>query len=471
MKGRKLFLVLFFAFFLLGGSSWAELTEDNLPVDEANDESNVVIVEKKNQSPNKVLEYREELPYPSNKIEYSSLPDPDPGDEGDDEVESQLNVIPSVSIELGSIALPHGANTLRVAVYRRAGLLYVSATREFTVTDLATGRAVAKNKAYRQWKFRKAKDGIETNIWGTHDGPIRLETSNPNGRILVGTDLYRGKVDIIRDRRGVAAVNIVNIDDYLYGVLPKEVPESWSEEALKAQAIASRSYALYRKLNNRGMYFDLDSTIFSQVYGGVKYEDPRTNRAVDETEGIVLTYEGRVIQALFHAASGGHTEPVENVWGTNGDSPTPYLEGVVDPFDADEGSYQWSRTINLNTVKSRLNRSGISVGNIESVEVVQRNPTSDRVLLLKIDHSVGKSLNLSGHRFRMALGPTYYVRSTIFRLQSQEGKLKLTGSGFGHGVGLPQESARAMAEQGYDHLQILNYFYPGVNFNRLSPES
>lgn len=378
----------------------------------------------------------------------------------------KLNIVPSGSIKIELMDLPMRTDTLRVAVYRKAGLLFVSATRKFTVTDLASGKSVTSNKAYRQWKFRKVEGGIETNLWGIHRGPIRLETSNPNGLILVGTELYRGVVDIIRDTRGVAAVNIVNVEEYLYGVLPKEVPEGWPPEALKAQAIASRGYALYRKLNNRGLYYDLDSTVLSQVYGGVKVEDPRTNTAVDETRGMVLTFEGQIIQSLFHAASGGHTEPVENVWGDNGDRPIPYLGGVWDPFDADGGSIQWSRTLNLDTIRQRLNRSGIPLGKIKSVEVVERNDETDRVLLLKINHNSGSPSYLSGNSFRMALGPTYNVKSTIFRIEFHNGALKLSGSGFGHGVGLPQESARAMASQGYDYLQILSYFYPGVKFKR-----
>jgi stage II sporulation protein D len=119
-------------------------------------------------------------------------------------------------------------------------------------------------------------------------------------------------------------------------------------------------------------------------------------------------------------------------------------------------------------VRRRLARNGIAVGRIKSVEVVERNEATDRVLLLKILHDAGGPHYISGHKFRMAVGPAYDVKSTMFQVESQDGVLRISGLGYGHGVGLPQESARAMAEKGYDHLQILSYFYPGVEFRRFS---
>ena len=461
MKGKKIPPILFSIFLLLVNLSSAEFIEE-----EGSGAGRVLTETKTNIEERSLPEsYAPSLGY---ELDPGTVSTP----EGDSQAAFELGIIPIVPTEIGSITLPRRADSLRVAVYRRAGLLYISATREFTVTDLATGKALSKDKAYTQWKFRKVESGIETNLMGTHRGPIRVETANPQGRIMVGTELYRGKVDIVRDGAGLNVVNIVNVEDYLYGVLPKEVPENWPTEALKAQAIASRSYALYRKLNNpAGGYYDLDSTVYSQVYGGAKHEDERTNRAVDETRGLVLTYGGRVIQALFHAASGGHTEPVGNVWGVNGDSPAPYLDGVADPFGSDGYSHRWSRTISLEVVRRRLTRNGIAVGCRKSIEVVDRNAATDRVLLLKIVHDAGGPHYISGHKFRMAVGAAYDVKSTMFQVESQDGVLRLSGLGYGHGVGLPQESARAMAEKGYDHPQILSYFYPGVEFRRFSVRS
>ena len=148
---------------------------------------------------------------------------------------------------------------------------------------------------------------------------------------------YRGTIQVDRVGKRLRAINVVGLEQYLYGVVPAEVPDDWAPEVLKAQAVAARSYAIAtRKLSGA---FDLFPDVRSQVYRGVDEEEDSTNAAVDETAGQVLTYAGRPIIAYFHSTSGGRTASVQDVWA--GSKPTPYLTGVDDPYDSISPHHVW----------------------------------------------------------------------------------------------------------------------------------
>jgi stage II sporulation protein D len=148
---------------------------------------------------------------------------------------------------------------------------------------------------------------------------------------------YRGTIQVDRVGRRLRAINVVRLEQYLYGVVPAEVPDDWPDEVLKAQAVAARSYALATR--KTGGDFDLFPDVRSQVYRGVDEEEESTNAAVDETAGEVLTYGGRLIIAYFHSTSGGRTASVRDVWPDS--RPTPYLIGVDDPYDSLSPHHTW----------------------------------------------------------------------------------------------------------------------------------
>jgi stage II sporulation protein D len=152
-----------------------------------------------------------------------------------------------------------------------------------------------------------------------------------SGTIQIGGTTYRGALEVIpteSDAGALNAINAVPLDQYVKGVIPNESPSSWPLAALRAQAIAARSYALTGRIDGNG--FDLYEDTRSQVYDGVASETARTNRAADETKGEVVRYGGEVAQTFFSACSGGHTESVENVFFGPA---VPYLVGVPDPYD------------------------------------------------------------------------------------------------------------------------------------------
>ena len=210
-------------------------------------------------------------------------------------------------------------------------------------------------------------------------GVIRV--SGPEGLVTVANKgVYR---DVIEYRPGlsggVTAVNKVELENYIQGVVPNESPGSWPIEALKAQAVAARSYAL--GTNSGNPVFDHYDTAASQVYGGYSSEQVKTNRAVARTRGEVLRYQGKVIVAYFHSTSGGHTENNENIF--TGSEPLPYIRGVPDPWDKTSPYHRWRLTY---TARSLGNALG--VGRLRSVNVTKRG-VSGRIVWAKFRGSNG----------------------------------------------------------------------------------
>ena len=236
-----------------------------------------------------------------------------------------------------------------------------------------------------------------------------LRVSSPNGLVTVaGKGVYR---DVIEYRPGlsggVTAVNRVGLENYIKGVVPNESPGSWPIEALKAQAVAARSYAL--GTNSGNPVFDHYDTAASQVYGGYSSEQARTNRAVAQTRGEVLRHDGEVITAYFHSTSGGHTENNENIF--TGSTPLPYIRGVRDPWDRYSPYHRWRASYG-----SRGLGGALGVGRLRSVDVTKRG-VSGRIVWAKFRGSGGSTRlhGWSGIRARLGLRD---APSTIKRISA-----------------------------------------------------
>ena len=253
-------------------------------------------------------------------------------------------------------------------------------------------------------------------------------------------------------------VNTLKLENYLRAVVPKEMIASWPIEALKAQAVAARTYALYQRRKRTDYLYDVDATILSQVYGGKRTERPKTDRAVSETRGKVLLKGGRLVLAYFHANSGGFTEDSGNVWRVS----FPYLQSKADPYSRRKKS-AWAYGLSLAELSRRLKRRGIRVGRVSRVIPLERT-ASGRIKAFRVVGSRG-SRKLSGNTFRIGVGSTR-MQSTLVRFRDGGrgggGRLKMEGRGLGHGVGMSQWGANEMARRGMGHQEILSFYYPGT---------
>lgn len=272
---------------------------------------------------------------------------------------------------------------------------------------------------------------------------------------------YRGSFRVlVKNNSKVQAINYIGLEKYLYGVVPREMSPGWKEDALKAQAVAARTYALYIKEKSKDKPYDLVATTASQVYGGYGAEDTATTRAVDATRGEVMTHEGRLVIAYFHANSGGFTESAKNVWVAD----LPYLRGIPDPYSENIPGGEWELSLSYDAIRDMLNQYGLKIGAISEISPVQISPSGRPVSMLVLSGR-GKTV-LKSNDFRLKIG-AMKLKSTLFRLQQSRDGLQINGRGFGHGVGMSQWGAYRMAQAGYSYKDILKHYYKDVRVTGL----
>lgn len=272
---------------------------------------------------------------------------------------------------------------------------------------------------------------------------------------------YKGEVVILRDRnKKLLAINYLKLSDYLKGVLYNEVSHWWPMEALKAQAIAARTFAIYNCIQNQDKEYDVTSTVASQVYRGSNSERFRTNLAINSTVNKVLIYKGEIIPSFYHACSGGYTEDSQNVWGID----LPVLNGVVDNFSKNSPYFNWNIEISSFDITKKFQDSGYNIGKILNISIINRS-SSGRIKNMYII-GAERDILITGEKFRKIMGYSV-IKSTNFKIKEKGGNYIFKGHGWGHGVGMSQWGAYYMARQGYNYEQILKYYYPGVEIQTL----
>lgn len=270
-----------------------------------------------------------------------------------------------------------------------------------------------------------------------------------------------GLIHLVRRGQGFLVINRVDLEEYVKGVVPAEVSSTWHPEMLKAQAVAARTYALYQQMLGATRDYDVAATVQDQVYRGKQGIDAGILRAVEETRGLVVTYEDAPIYAAFSSTAAGLTEDAMNVWSKE----YPYLKGVECPFDLASPYYQWKSSFKVDTLEQNLRQQGFSVGTIATMTPLSFS-RGGRVAKLRILHSGGE-LILRGEELRKAVGYTI-IPSTQFAIESIGREVVLSGYGAGHAVGMCQWGAKELAELGYHFSTILQYYYPGTEVQNLT---
>lgn len=314
---------------------------------------------------------------------------------------------------------------------------------------------------------------------------------------------YRGGFLISAKNNHINLIDYISLDDYLQGVVPREVMASWPPAALRAQAIAARTYAIASLGRHANHGFDLCPTDHCQVYGGIDSEKSSTNLAVDSTSGQIITYRGRVISAVYHSSSGGSTFEAASVWNES----VPYLKSTVD-WDQNSPYNQWTRSMNWEDLQGMVSRFYPSVGQLQQISGVSYSPDG-KLLKVILQGNLDFKI-LSGEQFRSLIGlpsvkaqigviygplpfvnlwwlpgspypqalmadtdipglfadvlmPPWELPDPWSWLQDKAPlRIVLRGSGWGHGVGMSQWGAKGMAEAGYNERQILEHYYPGA---------
>ncbi len=338
-----------------------------------------------------------------------------------------------------------------------------------------------------------------------------LRDNNP--LVYVGQRAYRGYIEIAVLGDKLTAVNVVDMDEYLYSVVCSEVYADWHENSLKAQAVAARTYAKYNsgeKTKYKGKPYELSDDQRSQVYKGYNIEDERVRKAVDETSGEMIYYKDELINAFFFSTSGGSTANSEDIWTYE----VPYLRAVPDIYETEPERKPWVNEMAKSTIKNKLESWDIYIGDIVSADVKEVNDIGI-VMELQINGTSGstvvkkekiRALGLYSRKFKVlneeqepnksvsvlsadnvyadaSLDDAYVLRGTeIDRLSVDEqammirstnienvpfvrgksGCITFVGMGWGHNIGMSQAGAMCMAEAGFDYKDILKHYYTGV---------
>ena len=282
---------------------------------------------------------------------------------------------------------------------------------------------------------------------------------------LVNNKIYRGNIIISSSSKGNNIINKLKIEDYLKGILPKEVNPSWNQETLKAQAVVSRTYALKNIGKHSKENFDVCSSVCCQVYGGASCEAISCNKAIYDTCAQVLFYKDDIAQTFFHASCGGHTENPKYVWQCKIDTP-PYLKGIKDPYCKKSPHQKWTITLEENFIREKLIKAGHKVGKIKKISTSGKTPGEATEKII-IKHSKGK-LKINSYTFRLAID-SFKIKSTeIFNIKNKNKIFIFEGKGWGHKVGLCQWGAKVMGEKKISYKKILEFYYPKTNIKKIS---
>ncbi len=369
------------------------------------------------------------------------------------------------ALDMRTSILNEDQNEIRIAIFQDLSEFDISVRGKYKVLDAVTGKVLAE-----EWNLRDTAvkilpqqiKGIQIGLKNYGADKITIVPES-DAAIYINKRRFRGAMNIVRgpDQK-LSVVNVIGLEEYIKGVLYHEVSHRWPMEALKAQAVAARSYALYRMQTSADKNFDVTNDIYSQVYGGKTSERYRTNLAVERTRHEVLIYQGKILPAYFHATCAGHTEDASELWKED----LPPLKGVSCPYCIHSPHYNWKHNFRSQDIQDKLNANGFNIGLIKEITIIERNK-SGRIRQLLITDRDGKNTTISGKDFRNTIGPNF-IRSNNYEIVMQGYYFDLIGLGWGHGVGLCQWGADEMARRHYSYVEILRFYYPGAKIADIS---
>lgn len=418
------------------------------------------------------------------------------------------------NIKLKEVSPPPPGPSIRVGLINKATDIWLMGGSNIEITDKSTGKLLKTVEAKQPINIIQKKNEIcimnsSKTILLQTNRTIVLTLKSPtttflffnvnygSGYFWAGQEnrQYRGVMEIVPQGADFVVVNIVTLEEYLYATVPGEMPASWPMEALKAQAVAARTYTVNRINTNADSLYHVGASVTYASYPGVSWEHSRSTQAVDETRGLILTYNGNPINAVYSSNTGGHTESSLDVWGFARNYLVPVSETLeptdfqfpLDPADllewikskpqtfssipsyTPQNSYRWVRMIDRTDLEELLNPK-YNLGTILQILPLDRGDAGS-VYQIKII-GTKKDVIIEGDSIRSTLGG---LRSNRFVVETQMGSNNLPlrfyffGSGWGHNVGMSQTGAAGMAEEGFTYEEILQHYYPGTELTMYNP--
>lgn len=342
---------------------------------------------------------------------------------------------------------------IKILILPGADEISVSTDGAYSILD-AQRRVVFQGPKLPVSKIKARGESIQIGVQSIQTNPIMIES--PGYGVRIKGAHYRQAVEVWRETNGkITVINDITVEDYLKGVLPSEVNPRWPMESLKAQAIASRTYALFKMIENGGQRYHLSKDVLSQVYGGKNLEHSVTTRAVEETQGQILVYKNKVFPAYFHSTCGGLTTRAENIWSIE---PHPSLEGVECNFCWKSRHYRWQADFTKAEIEKKLSERGVKMAGFRDLKVGEKDRTGRANYFLITTAAEG--IPIQSNDFRLWVSPQKLKSTWIQSITKTKTGYSMKGRGWGHGVGLCQYGTKQLGEMGYSHERILNYYYP-----------
>lgn len=359
------------------------------------------------------------------------------------------------------------AETVRIGLlrgFKGTAEVTVSCTSDLSLSD-TSGRTLSSVKCGEQVIFHRTPSGIEFTVGSNTSATaseVEIASSSTDALISLDTSKnrpaqYRGKIIVRAGESGLLLVNEVDIEDYLLGVLPSEMPAGFKTEAVKAQAVAARTYVWAHRGRHEKQGYDLCDGTDCQVYLGASGEKTPTSDAVKQTAGLVAICQGHLISALYSSDCGGTTQCGKE----------PYLTSIADHLEdgidlCDHDGHSWAKEYPIAEFEKAVQKLFPEIKGITGVSITEID-ASLRVKDVKIDTD-GKSVTINAAKLRNLLGNTV-IKSTIFTVKLVEGNVVFTGRGFGHGIGLCQFGANGLASMPHNYTfdQILKHYYSGID--------
>lgn len=411
----------------------------------------------------------------------------------------QRRKIKSIQVKVSPFA--EGAPWMRVGIAKIKGSIEFKCGRAFEILDKQSDESLFQGRKELIYAlvFNK-KLGIQLKDYQGNfisvnlNKPLLIKNKSPNsvitifdlscgrGNFWAGWDdkQYRGAIEVIPGNEGFQLVNIINLEEYLYSVLPSEMPANWPRQALCAQAIAARTWAVRNKNRHKREGFNFCSSVHCQVYRGAGVETKSTNQAVDDTAGIILVSDNQPIDIFYSNNCGGCTRSgIIDASSLDIHLPFSVLElqewlmGKPETFCnlgfEKSANFRWVRIYKKEQLEALLEKSGFAVGGLTRI-IPQRRTRSGHLISIKIEGGRNSEIIEGENNIRKILGG---LRSSAFKVETKIGQQNAPaefifyGGGFGHGKGLCQTGLKGMALRGYNYLEIIRHYFPNSEIKKI----
>ena len=351
---------------------------------------------------------------------------------------------------------------IRVVILEKAESIRMTMLAPSQLRDLQDGTVLADFQRLKWTQIKPSNPGLTIGNQTFSAQAVLLE---PKEEVVfrVNSIAYRGSLILRRTEQGrLMVINRLGLEEYLVGALTSETNPKWPEEALKAHAVVSRTMVAHRIWIRKQKPFDVTADTRTHLYYGVRAERRKTRKAVNQTRGQVLVYNGELLSTTFHANCGGHTEDAAELWSVKGDLKP--LTGVPDPHCRNRRHYRWKRNIRRSQFMEAIGFKESLIGSLDQIRILDRN-RSGRVRAVKVVGTQGV-LKFTGKEFRNLLGVNR-LRSLNFNVELTPKVVSFRGFGWGHGVGFCQWGAYGMARRNRKVDEILSFYFPGTQRRNL----